>query len=156
MVTAILLVVAVLAALYFSGYLQGLAFGTVGSPQYMVTVSALSTNEFKLNVKNIGQVAIEKADVKILDGISKSEIWKVTLDFKSANKVVKQGQEATLTCAVGFGCTYTVSGHSGEVTLKTTWPPTNLIAGRPYIISVKLYFANGQTKTWTTTVTATS
>jgi len=155
-VSILVLIVAIMLALYFTGRLQALFYGVTGSAQYMVTLNSLSENEFKLSIKNIGSVAIVRADIKILDGITRTQIWSATINFQNSRIPVKQGQTAVIDCAVGYGCVVTVSGYSNSISLSSNWPPSQFIAGRPYIISVKLYFANGQQKTWTTEITATS
>ena len=151
---AILVFIVVFAVLYFGGYLQGLVFGVTGTPQYAVSVSALSTSQFSVNIKNIGQVAIEKVDVKIVDSNTRNVIWQVSVDLSKTP--VKQGQELSISCIVGFGCYATISGYSGQIKLKATWPPNELIAGKRYIVAIQLTFANGETKPWSMPITATS
>ena len=192
-VMALVVAASLAIAVYFIASFMGLGFAVGGTPQYNVNIKQLSTTGFQISIKNIGSVAITKAELKILDGITNKVIYNATIDFKkgafsatfnttttssttpeqvtcsgtsSSGMIVNQGQSAVVTCAVGSGCTLTVSGYSNSVSLTTCeaggttvtvtsyWPPQGLIAGRPYKIVVILHFANGQVREWSTTITA--
>lgn len=153
-VAAIIIAVGIAAGIYFFMYSQGMIFSTIGSAQYTVALNSFSENELKISIRNIGQVAITELTVKILDGITKKKIWSTSVDLSKTP--VKQGQVVTIDCSVGYGCMVTISGYEKGINLSAKWPPNNFIAGRPYIVAIEIKFANGQVRTWTTQVTATS
>jgi len=177
-VMALVVAASLAIAVYFIASFMGLGFAVGGTPQYNIEIKQLSTTGFQVSIKNIGSVAITKAELKILDGITNNLVFKVEANFTTTSNMfsvynsssgsmistnwsgskaplVNQGQEAVITCAVGTGCVLTVSGYSGNANITgTIWPPNGLIAGRPYKIVVVLHFANGQTREWSTTITA--
>ena len=154
---AIVAVVGIAVGIFIAAQLLGLSFAIGGSPAYTAQVNSLKVDAFEFMIKNLGSVAITDVNVKVLDAISNTEVVSFTIDLDKNSMTVNQGQEMVLRCATGFGtCKVTVSGYGKEIDTKVTWPSNKIIAGRPYKVISEIIFANGERKTWSTIVTATT
>ena len=123
-------------------YLLPMAFGVAGSAKFMVTDVHLSSDSFSITIKNVGNVKI--THIKIYIGNSKIIDRGVNID---------PGGEVTCSIVNKIYRECRGSGTSGSWGIN--WLPSITPGGR-YRISVIVYFQNGESKTWTGKVIASS
>lgn len=150
MIVVVFLIIAGIVAYFF---LMPSATSMMGTPRFTISAPVLTPTEFRIDIKNVGSVAISKIICSVIDGIDKkTTVGSFTIDV-SANPV-NRGEEINIYELIGDkSITYCVTGK-GCANASGSVDFTKIVSGKPYIIKCKIEFANKETKTWTTTVTA--
>ena len=163
-VAAIVTTIMIAAGLVIAMYLFRFGSTVVGTPQASVLIQKLSASGgYEILIKNIGSVDIVKIEYKIYETANPNNV----VEDKTGNNAItlagnnvqnptpiKQGQEAIITCSP-LGYSITISGYSNPVNTGECDIIGEIYAGRSYTIAVRLYFANGQTRDYVITLTAT-
>ena len=120
----------------------------------LIQKAKLASNVFELQIQNPGQVEIKRIEI-IAKSVDGKEVIKVDYKPNNSTKFIKQGQSYIVSCdRITKTCKSTITGI-GEVdsTTKIDW--NNIIAGKTYDLVIRVYFANGEIKTYTLRLTAT-
>ena len=156
--TIILIVITVVAGAFLFTYVTGMMKSGATAQQVNIQSSSLvvpggaaSTGYLTMTLQNPGTVAVTKVDLVMFDG--------QPVNATGWINTIPTGGTASGNVTVTVGSTTTYSASTNTLTITSTAPGiTNgqLVAGQSYPIQLVVHYANGQTQTITTTVTASS
>ena len=165
--TIILIVITVVAGAFLFTYVSGMMHSgsmaqqvNVQSSSLVVPNGAASTGYLTVTLQNPGTVAVTSVDLAMFDGLPVNETgggagvtWIGTISTggtASGSATVEVNSSTASTATYYSNGTLFIPGKAPGLT------GNELVAGQSYPIQLVIQYANGQTQTITTTVTASS